>query len=333
MEIYYPVDVILPDVTLAPESKSSHLTDELFSVYLDTILQQTYTHTDICEFTSVFISDYFMTIDFVQLGYVVPNKLLNALQMCETSFKRFYVIPIRLNLTYDSSHSNVVMIDNEKLTIEYFEPHGGSIQDIGFPYDIEYHVKNLIQHFFPIKFNTYTFINVQSTCPIGLQSLQNSVNPNSGHCLAWSLLFIKVRTDNLLLSTDYIIHFLTTTFTNVELDKLIKKFIGMLEKTSPLHLKLVQNIRLQLIISPTETLKISNRINILTTKYIAESAKINPNQKRISSIFKRLISYHKFPKFNDIFFKAMNTYLHSYDSKTESQGKNNTTVLKRHLEP
>ncbi len=88
---------------------------------------------------------------------------------------------------------------------------------------IIYHIKTLVSRLFQFWSQLHKYKNVQNNCPmgLGLQSKQNIINPQSGHCLAWSLLFIHVRILNLFLHPDDVINYFTQKFTAVELDRYI----------------------------------------------------------------------------------------------------------------
>lgn len=308
-------NIILPNLKQVIPSKSFFLREDIFSKYLDKIIFDAFQHygNQMCLFKSVFYTDYFITIDFVDFVYKIPNVLLSKINQCISNPSvRFYVIPLRLNLTYKDAHSNVVIVDNYYKTIEFFEPHGSSF--MGFhvpkPYNIENHVKILLSRLFPVKSQYYTYKNVQNNCPrgLGLQSQQNIINPQSGHCLAWSLLFIHVRINNLFLSTDYIMNYFNKKFTPIDLDIYMRRYIGLLETSTYNISKTISNFKYRLNLSPEEKLLISERIASLTKQYLLE-LNIEKNKTTINNIFEELISYHKYPQFNDIFFNNVNEFI------------------------
>ena len=189
-------NIILPNLRFAKPSESIYLTEDIFSKYLDKIIFDAFNlgSNTVCLFESVFITDYFITIDFIDFIYKIPNILISSLERCKQNPNiRFFIIPLRINFNYKDAHSNVIIIDNMEKTIEYFEPHGAIFGGFSVPYDIQRHIKILMTRLFPIRTQSYKFKNVQNSCLNGLQSIQNITNPTSGHCLAWSLLFINVR--------------------------------------------------------------------------------------------------------------------------------------------
>ena len=310
-------NIILPNLKQVIPSESLFLREDIFSKYLDKIIFDAFQHygNQMCLFKSVFYTDYFITIDFVDFIYKIPNVLLSKIKQCIANPSvRFYVIPLRLNLTYKDAHSNVVIVDNYYKTIEFFEPHGSVF--MGFqvpkPYNIENHVKILLSRLFPIKSQYYTYKNVQNNCPrgLGLQSQQSIINPQSGHCLAWSLLFIHVRINNLFLSTDYIMNYFNKQFTPIDLDIYMRRYIGLLEASTYNITKTIPNFKYSLNLSPQEKLLISERITTLTKQYLLE-LNTDKNKTIINNIFEELISYHKYPQFNDIFFKNVNEFIQS----------------------
>jgi len=320
-------NMILPNLKLVNPSDSIYLREDIFSKYLDKIIVDSFQHygNQICLLQSVFYTDYFITIDFIDFLYKIPNILLSSINKCKNNPSiRFYVIPIRLNLTYTAAHSNVVIVDNLYKTIEFFEPHGSVFR--GFhvpkPYKIENHIKILLSRLFPIHSQSYTYKNVQNSCPLGLQGQQSLINPGSGHCLAWSLLFVHIRINNLFLSPEYIINYFNHNFSPMDLDMYMKRYISLLEQTTyNIHTKTRPNFKYQLNLSSDEKIHISNRIKSLTEQYLLELTS-EKNKNLINQIFEELISYHKFPYFNDIFFKTVNEFMEDFayeaDSDTDS---------------
>lgn len=312
-------NVILPNLKLMKPSQSLFLREDIFSKFLDKIIYDAFQNpkTQTCPIKSVFYTDYFITIDFVDFIYKIPNILLSSITKCKSNPNiRFYVIPIRLNLTYKSAHSNVIIIDNSEGTIEFFEPHGSMFQGFSVPkpYHIENHIKTLVSRLFPLRSQIYKYKNVQNNCPmgLGLQSKQNIINPQSGHCLAWSLLFIHVRILNLFLHPDDVINYFTTKFTAVDLDRYMRRYIALLENTTLYsQSKTLPSFKYHLFLSQEERYNISNRITSLTEQYLLESSTAK-NKEVINKIFEELISYHKFPRFNDIFFSTVNEFIEEF---------------------
>lgn len=312
-------NVILPNLKLMKPSQSLFLREDIFSKYLDKIMYDAFQNpkNQTCPIKSVFYTDYFITIDFIDFLYKIPNILLSSITKCKSNPNiRFYVIPIRLNLTYKSAHSNVIIIDNSEGTIEFFEPHGSMFQgfNVPKPYNIENHIKTLVSRLFPLRSQLYKYKNVQNNCPmgLGLQSKQNIINPKSGHCLAWSLLFIHVRILNLFLHPDDVINYFTGKFTPTELDRYMRRYIALLENTTLYSQgKTLPNFKYHLLLTQQERYNISNRITTLTEQYLLESS-TTKNREVINEIFEELISYHKYPRFNDIFFSIVNKFIEEF---------------------
>lgn len=325
-------NMILPNLKLVESSPSIYLREDIFSKYLDKIIVDSFQNygNQICLLKSVFYTDYFITIDFVDFLYKIPNILLTSLNKCKNNPSiRFYVIPIRLNLTYKDAHSNVVIVDNLYKTIEFFEPHGSVFR--GFhvpkPYNIENHIKILLSRLFPIRSQVYKYKNVQSSCPLGLQGQQSLINPGSGHCLAWSLLFVHIRINNLFLSTEYIINYFNINFNPVELDIYMKRYISLLEQTTyNVHTKTLPNFKYQLNLSQDEKIHISQRIQSLTQQYMLELTS-DKDKSIITKIFEELISYHKYSHFNELFFKTVNDFIQDFKLETESDSESDEDLF------
>lgn len=329
-------NMILPNLHLSEPSKSTYLSEDIFVKYFDVILlrnlQTNNSLTKMCPLKSTYITDYFITLDFVNFTYKIPEILKMSIESCKITNTRFYVIPLRLNLNYKSAHSNLIIVDTQFNTIEFFEPHGNKFagSEYELPYSIEKHIQYLIQKLFPIKSLFYKFKNVQNSCLRGLQTLQNLVNPTSGYCLAWSLLFIHLRILNLVYETNYIIDYLRKN-TPEQLDLYIRRYIGYLENTSHLlEKKLYPTVKYNMLLSEEELENIKNRIKFLLLHYTDLSSVINKTPEdfiKINKYFEELISYHKIQNFDNIFFKYFNKYALynenddnlSYNSDSESE--------------
>lgn len=285
-------NLILPNLIGIDPSESSYLTSDIFTHYFDKIIYDSIilNTNSVCNTQSNSLSDYFIVINFIDFTYKVPNNLIKSLKKCNKD-TRFYIIQLKLVFDYQSAHSNVIIIDNLNKTIELFEPHGKQYGNS--LYNIEYHIKKLLINLFP-SFSNYTFRNVQSSCPIGVQSLQNIINPKSGHCLAWSLLFTQIKIQNLLVSTDSIINFLLK-IDNIDL--YMRKYIGFLELYTMFIPKKETDINYEIQLLPEEILIIGKRITYLINLYK------NDNTNNKESIFQELIGYHKFKDFDKLFFK------------------------------
>jgi len=328
-------NMLLPNLDLAEPSKSIYLSEDIFVKYFDVILfKNLYSAFDnsICPFKSVYITDYFITLDFVNFTYKIPEVLYESIKRCKLSNTRFYIIPLRLNLNYKSAHSNLIIVDNQSATIEFFEPHGNKFNGTTYelPYNIEKHIKVLINKLFPYRSLFYTFKNVQNSCPKGLQAKQNSIDSNSGHCLAWSLLFIHLRILNLFYDTTYIIDYLHKN-TPEQLDRYIRRYIGYLENTSHLlEKKLYPTLKYNMLLSNDELENIKDRIKFLLLHYTDLSLTINKTPEdfiKISKYFDELISYHKIQNFDNIFFKYFNKYaLNSNSGSSDSDSDNSDNL-------
>jgi hypothetical protein len=300
---YKKKQIILPNLHPAEESSSFYLEEYLFTIYFDNIIKKTFNKNinNICLFKSTYVSDYFIELDFLNFKYKIPNILLKSFKNCKNNNDiRFYIIPLKLIFNYTDAHSNVIIIDNDKMRIEFFEPHGDSYKGSSVPYDIETYIKKLIELIFPIRTVLYDFINVQKSCPIGLQTKQSIINPSSGFCLAWSLLFINIRLINLNLNSDDIIDYFNS-FSSEDLNIYIKRFIGFLEQSSQIITKTLPNYEMKINLLESDKVKISKRISELVNEYL--NAK---TEKESGEIFKELISYHNFPTFNELFFNTVN---------------------------
>jgi len=109
------------------------------------------------------------------------------------SLSRQFVV-IKLGL-YDKTgaHSNMLIFDKVRNTMERFEPHGGQSQESFQP--------TLLDQMLHRKFPTFDFLRPAEYCPISLQALENREPGNTlpgehGYCLAWCWLYIDLRLQN-----------------------------------------------------------------------------------------------------------------------------------------
>lgn len=299
------MEVNLPDILSLQPSNSEKLSLRKFTQYLDTILFSI-RDTKVCNLSSKFLSDYYITIDFTTFNYKIPVKLNDQLKECQLSNVdlQFYIIPLVFTFEKDS-HANVLIIDNYKKTIELYEPHG-LITNIH-NFDIKTHINNLISIILPKRKHFY-FKNVHQVCPIGLQKRQSKVNPKSGHCVAWTLFFINVRLINLFKTSEEIIEYFNT-FTDNNIDLLIRKYITLIENQTIVEHKKYTNEYYPVRLSINEMNTIKNKIKEKTQEYF-NKMRNNSNLYDIQKIFSEFIIYSKFDFFHEIYFKTIEQFFH-----------------------
>lgn len=302
--------LLLPVVKDYPETTEDHLSDNMFAKYIDVLLFNNLLSLlgpNMCEIYSKYLTDYFVTLDFVNFKYKVPTILRMSIDKCKNSFERFYILPLRLYF-HVGCHSNIIIIDNEKRTIEFFEPHGNMFSGIGhkLPYNIQHHIRNLLASLFPLRYHLYEFINTQS-CKIGIQT-KSLKNPSGGYCLAWSILIIHLRMLNISVSTKEITEHLLKKNPQ-ELDTYIKRYISYLGKeTSLIDSKLRPTSCAHIIFSNDEKNNIKTHIEFLVSRYKTLSSisnKTPEQEKDLCMYFEELITYRKCEGFHDIFFNLL----------------------------
>jgi hypothetical protein len=210
-------------------------------------------------------------------------------------------------------HSNFIIIDNINNTIEYYEPHGISMEHIS---TTLVNLPNLLEKTLKIYLpfiQNHKLINASNTCILGLgaQSMQQLVNPNVGHCLAWSLYFITLRILNHSLTfkttienesiSEFLNRFLITNHSSAELDDIIKRFISYVNLLPPTITTYSNNLQINIenYISQIEYANIRNRIKLLANIFV--NKQYNKSIKNMDKLFEELISYRKFPDFYNIF--------------------------------
>lgn len=321
--------IILPDLQNFPLSNRIALDDLTFSECLDNILLNFNlfsTSSDrVCHMFFNKIEEYFLRIDLTTFQISMSVDTITQIMTCLTSDTLpLVILPVRIDFmniednykptnnlepskNLYTAHSNLIIIDKLYKTVEFFEPHGIVL---GHTYSSILNIESIIQNFLTETFRLkeYTFINISTTCPIGAQSLQSLINPESRHCLAWSLYFIMVRLLNIYFIYDkesifQTINKVITSQDPVSIDKTIRQFLSYVES---------------IIITPIKFLKANNTYNIsdyIQNKDLVESRlryliKIYFKnavfyQKDFRKIFEEIVSYKNIPNFDKIFIEEM----------------------------
>lgn len=316
-------NIILPNLANIQESKSVYLPDAIFSSFMDKLLSDYLNSKDIlnshnsfnpnekiCSFSSDILDDYFIKLDFANYEYRIPKNFIDKFKMCNINDPniRFYIIPLSLRKDYGQRfHANMLIIDNKNKLIEFFEPHGKKYYELE-DYDMEHHLNAIIEQLFKdlnpdvLK---YTYVNVHHCVKDGLQTIQNRVDQNAGHCLAWSLLYTHIRLYNISMSSDDIIKFFTNILSPAvpaRLDKYMKRYISYVENFyenyGKSNIKDVYSFhKLQAFLTNDEKDKVKQKIIVLTKTFMLH---IN-NEDRRSYLLKRILRYQQYPDFHNIF--------------------------------
>lgn len=301
MKNHSSMNITLPniDTNIIP-SKSSHLSHELFSKYLDIILSTS--NNLFCKINSIFSSDYYIEINFINYSYNISDFLELSIKECIQNNTRFFILPIRL-IMKDSNegHANLIILDTVLKRIEFFEPHG-ILNLTNIFYDIELHIIHCLSFYFPIlDIKSFSFQNIQQFCPLGLQQKQNLIDTKSGHCLAWVLLIIHLRILNIILPIEYIIDFLQSIDIYV-LDQYIKLYISQVENTfinSPSVFKFTKKIAV---------FKLSNKEISQIQPYLINLIKqlyVTTDTNRKQKILQEILLYRNFPNFYQLFLTTI----------------------------
>ena len=133
----------------------------------------------------------------VEPYYISNTRFIRALKK---KHKRFIPIVIQSELPQEwgmsnsiENHANILLIDQKKKIIEFFEPHGYK-KDYSTPSEhvTKYHTKyKLLKKYFSKIFSKYKFINASDI--IQQRGYQYKYDSNSGYCVTWSCLFIHYR--------------------------------------------------------------------------------------------------------------------------------------------
>ena len=210
-------DEVLNIIMSYPPSKRITITPYVFYSYLQQIIMNENLYW-VCHIDS--IAQSFIDIDLIKFTYSYSQKFLDDIQRCleQERPQRFFVIPITIKVP-GLSHANIIILDNERQVVEYFEPYGNisieqnkiKVKDevidlipIGIDYDVPSMIKLVMSKFFPKRiggqygFTPYTFLNVQDTVD-GFQAkgerarlIRDNVI-EGGYCMVWSLFYVYIR--------------------------------------------------------------------------------------------------------------------------------------------
>lgn len=324
----YSDTILLPDLSAFRMSETQSLTDWKFSDFFDNLIVNFNNFPSMGSVCNVYyskIEEYFLRIDLTSLELSVSNNTITQIQNCIDSGVNIIMLPIRLDLldieidysitlqnenndSVTAAHSNLLIIDTVWKTIDFFEPHGIMF---GHAYSNIIHLQETIEYFVKNVFHLqdYTFVNIANTCPIGLQTLQTSINPASGHCLVWSLYFITVR----LMNANYIhldfnktvsqtINEILTTNFSRDADTTIRQFLSYIENSISVQTRSYTDQKYDLLHFVSNTDVIENRLRYLIRMYFFNIILFNRDFKKI---FREIISYKNLPNFDKIFIEEM----------------------------
>jgi hypothetical protein len=279
--------MLVPEVT-ENESDSDVLKLDLFIKYLNYI--ESKQRVKSCYANSHLLYEH-LNINFKELKYSIPYDYSKKLKECLTSKKiQYIIIPISLIYT-DYAHYNIVIINKEKETFEYFEP-AGFIETHHLPYfEVQSHIYGIINHLFDNTIKKYRFVNAHINCPRGLQTRQMDIinesfkdhygplyknnkmySNNYGLCVAWCLLVIHIRILNPESNINEIIDNLVNKYSSKELNSYIRRYVYMIENSK--DLKQVNSY----ISFHEHKLKLTDKEIKYNSRYIEQFKKENNNE-------------------------------------------------------
>ena len=281
--------MLVPEVT-ENKSDSDVLKLDLFTKYLNYIENKQKVKS--CYANSHLLYEH-LEINFKELKYRIPYDYSKKLKECieknvegRNSIK-YIIIPISL-IYKDYAHYNIVIINKEKQTFEYFEP-AGLVEIHQFPYfEVQSHIYGIINYLFDDQLKKYKFVNAHINCPRGLQTIQMDTidesfngeygplyknnkmySNNYGLCVAWCLLIIHIRILNPDSSINEIIDSLVNKYSSKELNSYIKSYVYMIEHVPSKDLKQVNSY----ISFEEHKLKLTSKEIKYNTRYINQFKK------------------------------------------------------------
>lgn len=357
----YPFEnnvLLLPNLQEYEKATDRYLTEDVFISFMEQLyatmssnslmavcLQPMYQRQSILE--------TFIHIDLTNMTIRVPHKAFQYInEVCPSV--SLIIVPIKIHLVniqntyseydkYDfdinnpdldiidqlfqpekpttTAHSNLLLIDNDNKTIEYFEPHGLNLTHTSASVvSINNIVYRTVLQAFPFVAQ-YSFTNASNSCIIGVQTLQNFVDGDAGHCLAWSLFFLLMRLLNHKLSLNHetlseYIHRFLVSLPAVQLDDMVRRFITYVKTVPPLTEREYSNyitLDINSAFSGSEIKSVEARLSQIAEIYFKKL--LNSSQQNISILFTELMSYKSIPTFHQIMSKCMRKVLSSEKEK------------------
>lgn len=335
--------IILPNLDNFELSNINALDDSTFSECLDLLLFNfnilSQAGGKVCTMFFNKIEEFFIHLNLITFKIDISYDTIIQIQNCiHNNPNSIIILPVRLDFLnikekYDMSietstqqldgrgnqqeqniyaaHSNLIIIDNNSKTIEFYEPHGITL---GHTYSNFIDISNILERFLKTSFphiNNYSFINISNRCPIGAQSLQGVYNTSAGHCLAWSLYFIMIRLLNFNFipigkNTSETINEIITKENPKQIDSTIRRFLKYIELLGVLPFRVMRHVNkydLQYFIE-NKTL-IETRLRNLIKLYFMNSMFYKRDFKLI---FEEIISYKDLPNYHEIFIDELNKH-------------------------
>lgn len=241
----------LPDISDF-ESESNVVKLDIFTKYLNYI--EDTQNVKSCYANSHLINEH-IEINFRKLEYSIPYDYSNKLKKCLSDQIITYII-IPVSLVYnDYSHYNIVIINKEKQTFEYFEPVGFIITHELPYFEVQSHIYGIVNYIFNdnLLLKNFKFVNANINCPMGLQKKQmdafdqsfngqygplyknNKMYAYYGLCVGWCLLIIHLRILNPEENINNIVEYLIIKYNSLELHNYIRRYIHLIENTNNLE--------------------------------------------------------------------------------------------------
>lgn len=289
----------LPDLNNIERDYNLKLDMITFIKYINLLSNKDY----ICKITSDYINDYYLKIDFSKNTYQLPRNYKNI-----TTCKGLFILPIIIILDKNNeSHINVLIIDNKKNIVDFYEPHGIQLAAKNPIYDIFYHINNILKNSLNKK---YKLINVHIECPIGLQTIQSKhygINDSVPTCVSWSLLIIAIKINNPNTDTRDIIKYFIK-LNPQELDDYIRRWITYVKKS-------VNNIEHVYKYQKEHSISYNDKEIENIKKLIRDGIKEYLETHQYNQLFgipiyqtNNFMKYYNLPFFDKLFFKTINDH-------------------------
>jgi hypothetical protein len=140
-----------------------------------------------------------MFIDFANEIILIKEALYNVLKNCLQNKNVRHTLLLVHIIFHEAkvNHTNILIFDNKKKTVERFEPHGWEVSQIMFGKENDERINILLTTYFE-EFN-YRYIEPSTFCPTMkagpqiLSVLENKDKMQKGFCQTWSLWYADFR--------------------------------------------------------------------------------------------------------------------------------------------
>ena len=163
--------------------------------------------------------------DIYSKKYIFPKSMIYAIKDCIYNGTRLIYFTLAIKATKSSfTHSNIIIIDLTKKTLERFEPYG--CQKLYDGKVVDDYFKSFVLNF--LQLNNYTYLKPENISKkIGIQEKADAYG---GMCVTISAMYLHMRVLNVNIKQEKIVDYFVKMSKN-KLKNIILRFAKYIEKT------------------------------------------------------------------------------------------------------